>query len=59
MSGFKNIGSIIDIKRGVYDPKESKVNLVVPDVSIIRPLSKNEDVESIKAGILNTVIDKM
>ena len=61
MSGFKNIGSIIDGKtqRGVYDPKESKVNFAVPDVSIIRSLSKKEDVESIKAGILNTMLNRM
>ena len=60
MSGFKNIGCIIDGKtqRGVYDPKESKVNFAVPDV-IVRSLSKKEDVESIKAGILNTILNRM
>ena len=61
MSGFKHIGSIVDGRtaRGVFNPQASRVNFAVPDVSIIRSLSRSEYAERIKPRVLNTMLDKI
>ena len=61
MSGFKHIGSIVTgrTERGNFNPQSSQVNFAVPDVSVIRSLSRAENVESIRPGILNTMLDKI